>query len=117
MSTKPLADLEAEWDRRFAAQPKLPSSALLTGAVSMACGFGAVMFFGFAWATGFRMWLPQMWIFAGLSLALGLLNRYFARRWFGEVERWSAERVALARELEAARAAAGRAEGNPGERR
>lgn len=99
MSTQSLEDLEAEWTRRFATQPKLPTSALLTGAVSMACGFGAVMFFGFAWANGFRVWVPQLCIFTALSLGLGLLNRYFARRWFKEIEVWSAEREELARRI------------------
>ena len=76
---------------------------LLSGATAMACGFGAVMFLMFAWANGFNRWLPQFFIFGGLSLALGLANRYFARRWFAKVQVWSAERAALLDEIESLR--------------
>ena len=103
-SGRGLAELEADWRRRFVLQPKLPSSALLAGAVAMALGFGAVMFLAFAAATGFHQgYLVPGVLFASGSLALGLLNRRIARRWFGEVKVWSAEREALQREIESAR--------------
>lgn len=99
-----LAELEAAWEARYRREPKLPTSALLTGAVAMATGFGTVMFVGFAWATGWpRMFVTHAVVFGVLSLVLGLLNRYFARRWFRSVETWSAERRSLAAELEALR--------------
>ena len=95
-----LADLEREWDARFAQQPKLPSSALLSGAVAMACGFGAVMFFAFAWLRGFQLsYCIWCGIFATLSVALGLFNRMMARRWLRSVEAWSAERKELNAEI------------------
>lgn len=99
-----LAELEATWEARYRLEPKLPTSALLTGAVAMATGFGTVMFVAFAWATGWpRMFVIHAVVFGVLSLVLGLLNRYFARRWFRSVETWSAERRSLAAELESLR--------------
>lgn len=100
-----LRELEADWQARFRLQPKLPTSALLTGAMAMACGFGAVMFLMFATAVSFQRWVPQLAIFTVLALALGGLNRYFAWRWFQQVKLWSAEREIVSKELEALRAA------------
>jgi len=102
-SVERLKRLQGEFEARYRLQPKLPSAALLSGATAMACGFGAVMFLMFAWANGFNRWLLQFFIFGGLSLALGLVNRYFARRWFAKVQVWSAERAALLDEIESLR--------------
>lgn len=110
-----LAELEAAWEARYRLEPKLPTSALLTGAVAMATGFGTVMFVGFAWATGWpKMFVIHAVVFGVLSLVLGLLNRYFARRWFRSVETWSAERRSLAAELESLRGAASGSRPDPG---
>ncbi|MBI3830439.1 MAG: hypothetical protein HY291_13045 [Planctomycetes bacterium] len=98
-----LKRLEANFDTRYKYEPKLPSSALLTGAVAMACGFGAVMFFMFAWANHFERWVQPLAIFATLALALGFTNRILAKRWFAMVQVWSAEREALLAEIEALR--------------
>lgn len=101
-SAEARAELEARWRREFAQQPKLPTSALLTGAVAMALGFGAVMFFMFAMANGFRTWLGHLAWFTGLALAVGLLNRYLANRWFTRVViPWSQARGELKTRLEA----------------
>ena len=99
-----LKALEAEWEARFRLEPKLPTAALLTGAMAMACGFGAAMFLLFAIAMHFQHWTLQVAIFTALALALGGVNRYFARQWFKKVEAWSAEREQVRREMEALRA-------------
>ena len=95
------AELEARWHREFEQQPKLPTSALLTGALAMALGFGAVMFFMFALANSFRLWtVPLAW-FTGGAVGMGLLNRYLAHRWFTRVViPWSQARAALKTQLE-----------------
>ncbi|MCW8132221.1 MAG: hypothetical protein KIS92_17875 [Planctomycetota bacterium] len=95
-----LKRLEADFEARYRYQPKLPSSALFSGALAMACGFGAVMFFMFAYANGFQRWVPQMLVFGALSLLFGLANRLFARRWFAKVRVWSSERAQLLDEIE-----------------
>jgi len=97
-----LFELKKTWAEKYRDQPNLPTSALLTGAVAMACGFGAVMFFAFAWTTNFKS--NYVWgtaIFATLSLSMGLLNRFFARRWYEMIKVWHAERVAVQKEMEA----------------
>ena len=100
-SSKRLQELEATWSRKFMEQPKLPSAALLTGAIAMALGFGAIVFFSFAWATNFRRtYTVGLIIFTTLSLCLGIGNRILARRWFEEVKTWSAERKEAASEIE-----------------
>jgi len=97
-SKRSLDELERIWRERFTAQPKLPSSALLIGAVAMALGFGAVLFLLTA-----RL-RPYAWLWIVLSVAAGLLNRYYARRWYErEVVPWSEERQALRAEIERAR--------------
>lgn len=91
-------EIEKIWRERFVYQPKLPSSALLTAAVAMALGFGAVLFFLSA------PMRPYAWIFVALSITFGLTNRYFAHRWYTRtVLPWSAERQALKSELDALR--------------
>ena len=102
-----LKRLEAEWEARFRLEPKLPTSALLTGAMAMACGFGAAMFLMFAIAMHFQRWTPQVAVFTALALALGGVNRYIARQWFKKVEAWSAEREQVLREMAALRAGTG----------
>lgn len=99
-----LKRLEADFDARYKLQPKLPSSALLTGAMAMACGFGAVMFFMFAWANHFERMVLPLAIFTVLALALGIANRILAKRWFAMVQVWSAEREVVLIEIEALRA-------------
>ncbi|MCZ7645078.1 MAG: hypothetical protein M5U26_07305 [Planctomycetota bacterium] len=61
------------------------------------------MFFCFAWATGWRQWVFQAVLFLFLSIMVGLINRWCARRWYKEVEVWSAERRALMARIEAAK--------------
>jgi hypothetical protein len=98
-SKRTLDEMERIWRARFVEQPKLPSSALLMGAVAMALGFGAVLFLLTAKLR------PYAWIWIALSVAAGLLNRYYARRWYErDVLPWSEERKALKAEIEAARA-------------
>jgi hypothetical protein len=97
--------LEREWAERFALEPKLPSAALLSGAVAMALGFGFVMFLAFAWLHRFpRSYLWGTLIFGTGALAAGLLNRYLAGRWFRQVREWHAQREALRARIEALRA-------------
>lgn len=90
-----IEEIEKIWQERFVYQPKLPSSALLTGAVAMALGFGAVLFLLSAPVRRYA------WIFVALSIAFGLTNRFFAHRWYTRtVVPWSAERRALKSELD-----------------
>ncbi len=93
-----LAELERIWRERFMQQPKLPTSALLTGAVAMALGFGAVLFL-------LSVTMRQhAWIWIGLSAALGILNRFLANRWYKkEVIPWGDERKALKAEIDVLR--------------
>jgi hypothetical protein len=93
-----LSALEQHWRERFVAQPKLPTSALLTGAAAMAMGFGAVLFF-----LSEKM-RPYAWIWVALSVSLGLINRLLANRWYKKtVLPWSEERRALKEEIDALR--------------
>ncbi len=88
-----LAELEQLWNQKFIEQPKLPTSALLTGAVSMAAGFGAVLFF----LSPLR---AHTWFWVCLSLGFGAVNRVLAARWYRRVViPWDAERRATAQEL------------------
>jgi hypothetical protein len=99
---RPLEELERVWRERFSAQPKLPSSALLLGALAMALGFAAAFFF-VAWA-----WWILGCVFLTLSILAGLLNRLHAKRWYeSEVLPWAAERAALKAEIERLRSRAG----------
>jgi len=104
-----LNELEMQWTRRFTLSPKLPTAALLSGAVSMALAFGAMLFFAFSWAVRFRAWTFPAGLFLGLSLAAGLFNRWMARRWYRTVEHWDAERRQAEKEIERLRAAKGMA--------
>ncbi len=93
-----LAELEGIWRARFMRQPKLPSSALLTGAFAMALGFGAVLFLLSA-----KM-RPYAWIWIALSATCGLTNRYLANRWYKkDVIPWGDERNALKAQIDALR--------------
>ena len=88
--------LEEQWRARFEKQPKLPTSALLTGAVSMALGFGAMMFLFFWYASKTGAWSYHALVFGGLAVALSLVNRYLAQRWYRHVVvPWSKEREEL----------------------
>lgn len=98
-----LAAGQAEFERKFRLEPKLPSSALLTGAVAMATAFGAIMFLMFAWSRKFEDWMGGFYVFTALTLCFGAANRYLAWRWFKQIEIWSAERQALLAEIEALR--------------
>ncbi|MBE7467164.1 MAG: hypothetical protein HS116_27135 [Planctomycetes bacterium] len=98
-----LAAGQAEFERKFRLEPKLPSSALLTGAVAMATAFGAIMFLMFAWSRKFEDWMGGFYVFTALTLCFGAVNRYLAWRWFKQIEVWSAERQALLAEIEALR--------------
>jgi len=98
-----IAHLEAQWNARFIEQPKLPTSALLTGATAMACGFGAVMFLAFGVVQHFQQpYLNLLIVFGALSLTLGFVNRFLANRWYTSVVvPWSDDRKKAADELEA----------------
>lgn len=94
--TKRLAELEAIWRERFIEQPKLPTSALLTGAIAMALGFGTVLFVIGAILTHYATtWITLVAVFGGLSLCCGIVNRVLARRWYKhKVVPWGDERKA-----------------------
>lgn len=99
--------LEKIWLERFVYQPKLPSSALLTGAVAMALGFGAVLFL---LAAPVRRYA---WIFIALSIAFSIVNRVFAKRWYNRVVLpWSAERAAFKARIDALREPCSDSSGN-----
>ena len=90
-----LAELERRWNTEFAQQPKLPTDALLTGALAMAFGFGAVLFLASRWVR------PYWWIWAALALGTGLLNRFLAARWYRNVViPWDLDRCAVAKEMQ-----------------
>ena len=102
-----LEELEKIWLERFEYQPKLPSSALLTGAVAMALGFGAVLFL---LAAPVRRYA---WIFIVLSIAFSSTNRVLAKRWYNRVVLpWSAERAAFKSRIDALRASCSDSSGN-----
>ena len=89
-----LAQLERLWNEKFVQQPKLPTEALLTGALAMALGFGAVLFL---LSNKVRHYA---WIWIALSVFCGLLNRFFAARWYRRVViPWDLERRAVAEEM------------------
>ena len=95
-----LAELDVIWRERFMREPKLPSSALFTGAFAMAFGFGAVLFLLSA-----KM-RPYAWIWIVLSAACGAANRFFASRWYRrDVVPWGDARKALKKEIDALREA------------
>jgi len=90
-----LADLQRIWNERFIQQPKLPTSALLTGAVSMALAFGFVLFMLSA------LMRRHAWIWLVLSLLFGGINRLLARQWYRKVVvPWDQDRRATAAEME-----------------
>lgn len=92
------AALEKLWQEKFVQQPRLPSEALLTGAVSMAMAFGGVLFL---LSSAMRRYA---WIWFALSITLGLVNRLLAQRWYWNVVvPWDRERRALAQELKTLR--------------
>lgn len=94
-----LAALERRWAEKFEEQPKLPTSALLTGAVSMALAFGAVLFLLSKWMRGYA------WIWIVLSIAVGVINRLLAARWYKEVViPWDLERRSTAQQIQELRA-------------
>jgi hypothetical protein len=94
-----LAALERRWAERFEEQPKLPTSALLTGAVSMALAFGAVLFLLSKWMRGYA------WIWIVLSIAAGIINRMLAARWYKEVViPWDLDRRSTAQQIQELRA-------------
>jgi hypothetical protein len=89
-----LAQLEQLWNEKFIQQPKLPSSALLTVAVSMAMAFGGVLFL---LSAAMRQ---HAWIWFVLSAFLGVLGRIFSQRWYKNVViPWDTERRATAKEI------------------
>jgi hypothetical protein len=91
---KRLAQLERLWNEKFVQQPKLPTEALLTGALAMALGFGAVLFL-----LSYKV-RHYAWIWIALSIFFGLLNRFFAARWYRRVViPWDLERRAVAAEM------------------
>src|SRR6185295_528452 len=100
-----LAELEGVWRARFIAQPKLPTSALLTGACAMASGFGAVFFaIGAVLSKYARAWLTLAIVFGALTLIAGVLNRWLAARWYRRVViPWGDERKALKAQIDALR--------------
>jgi len=98
-SQKRLDELERDWKPKFVvAQPKLPSEALLTGAVSMAMAFGGVLF---ALSLSMR---PYAWVWFAMSGLMGLVNRFLARRWYKHVVLpWDKERRAVLAEIQTLR--------------
>ena len=103
--TARLASLEALWRKRFVEQPKLPTSALLTGACAMASGFGAIFFLiGALFSYWTRTWLVLTLVFTGVSATCGILNRILAQRWYVRtVVPWAEERRALKSEIDTLR--------------
>lgn len=89
-----MAELENLWNEKFIKQPKLPTSALLTGALSMALAFGCVLFI---LAVRVRQYA---WVWLVLSVATGMLNRFLAGHWYRcVVVPWDIERKATAAEM------------------
>ena len=89
-----LTELERLWNEKFIQQPKLPTSALLTGSLSMAMACGFVLFVLSAWMRRYA------WIWLVLSVAVGLLNRFLAHRWYTKVVLpWDTERRATSQEI------------------
>jgi len=108
--TARLAELENIWRQRFMRQPKLPTSALLTGALAMACGFGAVFFLiGLfiaknAMSRFTEKWLILASVFGALAILFGVVNRWLAGRWYKEiVVKWDEERKSLKAEIDSLR--------------
>jgi len=96
--TQRLKELETLWNQRFIQQPKLPTSALLTGAISMALAFGGVLFALSAWMRGYA------WIWFVLSAILGIINRLLAKDWYqNTVVPWDRDRRQTHAELQALR--------------
>jgi len=90
-----LAALERRWKLEFEQQPKLPSGALLTGAVSMAAAFGFVLFLLSHWMRSYA------WIWILLSLGFGAANRMLAARWYrDEVIPWDLDRRTTHQEIQ-----------------
>jgi hypothetical protein len=90
-----LAQLERLWAEKYIQQPKLPSSALLTGALAMALGFGAVLFLMSAWMRSYA------WIWIVLALICGAVNRVLSARWYRDtVVPWDEQRRATKAEME-----------------
>ncbi len=90
-----LAALEHRWKLEFEQQPKLPTAALLTGAVSMAAAFGFVLFLLSHWMRGYA------WIWILLSLGFGATNRMLAARWYrDEVIPWDLDRRTTHQEIQ-----------------
>jgi hypothetical protein len=86
-SRQRLEQLERLWNEKFVQQPKLPTEALLTGALAMALGFGAGLFL-----LSYKV-RHYAWIWISLSIFFGLLNRFFAARWYRKVVvPWDIER-------------------------
>lgn len=86
------------WNEKFIQQPKLPTAALLTGALAMAMGFGLVLFMLSAWMR------PHAWIWLVLGALAGVVNRLLARRWYKTVVvPWDQERRATRAEIESLR--------------
>jgi hypothetical protein len=82
-----LKELEKQWQAEFIQQPKLPTFALLSGAVSMALGFGGVLFVLFV------QYRHLAWIFFVSSLIVGILGWRIASNWYrNEVIPWDARR-------------------------
>ena len=91
-----LEDLQQSWNERFIQQPKLPTSALLTGALSMALAFGCGLFLLSVRVRGYA------WIWLVLSVLMGFLNRILARHWYRHVViPWDSDRRSTAAEIKA----------------
>lgn len=96
MTTERLRELEAQWNAEFIQQPKLPTWALLSGALSMALGFGGVLFLLFV------QYRHLAWIFFLGSLIIGAIGWRIASRWYRDtVIPWAARRRAAAEEIKA----------------
>jgi len=91
-----LRELERQWNAEFVQQPKLPTWALLSGALSMAMGFGGVLF------ALFVQYRHLAWIWFLMSLITGIIGWRIAARWYrNTVIPWDARRRKAAEEIEA----------------
>lgn len=91
-----LRELEKQWNAEFIQQPKLPTWALLSGALSMALGFGGVLFSLFVQYRRFA------WIWFVLSAIVGFMGWRIAAGWYRDVViPWDERRRKTAEEIKA----------------
>ena len=100
--TERLKELEKQWQAEFIQAPKLPTWALLSGAVSMALGFGGVLFLLFV------QYRHLAWIFFVSSLIVGIIGWRIASDWYrNTVIPWDVRRRQMAEEIQTLKRAVG----------